>query len=653
MQFHLNGFRPGDPNSSQFHHSPAERARSPGRPTKVDVLIIGSGPSGLTLAAQLSQFPEIRTRIVEQKPGPLRVGQADGIACRTMEMFEAFGFCERVLREAYWVNETCFWRPDEKRPERIVRGRVIQDVEEGLSEFPHVILNQARVHDFYLELMHNAPAPLEPEYSTRLINLQIDSDLSKVPTAYPVTVTLERTDGLQPGTVDVVQARYVVGCDGARSAVRQLMGLSLEGDSASQAWGVMDVLAVTDFPDVRRKTAIHSAEEGSLLIIPREGGYLVRLYIELGKLGVDQRVSHLDITSDRLVDAARRILNPFTLEVREIAWWSVYEIGHRLCERFDDLQADGDDDAGCPRVFVAGDACHTHSPKAGQGMNVSMQDAFNLGWKLASVLQGRTAPQVLTTYNSERHAIAKELIDFDREFARMFSARPKTVIDADDAGVDPQQFQAYFVRAGRFTAGTATRYRPSVLTGGAAHQERAKGFIVGTRFHSAPVIRMADSKPMHLGHTNGADGRWRIFAFADSRLPNDRSSPLWAFCEFVERSPDSPIRRYTPPNVDIDSVIELIAICQQTHSELSVDAMPPILLPRKGRFNLIDYEKIFCPDTKAENNIFGLRGIDRQRGALVIVRPDQYVGLVLPLEAHAELAAYFQRFMLDPPVPAR
>jgi phenol 2-monooxygenase len=647
MQFHLNGFRPGDPNSSEFLDSrEGRRTRRPRATTEVDVLIVGSGPTGLTLAAQLSQFPEIRTRIVEQRAGPLRVGQADGIACRTMEMFEAFGFCERVLREAYWVNETCFWRPDDANAERIVRGRVIQDVEDGLSEFPHVILNQARVHDFYLELMRNAPASLEPEYSTRVTGLRIDTHLSGDSMAYPVTATLERTDGSQPGTVDLVRARYVVGCDGAHSAVRQFMGLSLKGDSASQGWGVMDVLAITDFPDVRRKAAIHSAEEGSMLIIPREGGYLVRLYIELDKLAAGQRVSSLNITSERLVAAARRILNPFTLEVKEIAWWSVYEIGQRLCERFDDLQDDSNE-GGCPRVFVAGDACHTHSPKAGQGMNVSMQDAFNLGWKLASVIQGRAAARILSTYSMERHAIAKELIEFDRKFAGMFSARPKTAFDTDDAGIDPEEFQAYFIRAGRFTAGTATRYQPSWLTGGSAHQDRAQGFVIGMRFHSAPVTRLADAKPMNLGHTFQADGRWRLFAFADTHLPSDRSSPLWAFCEYVERSPESPIRRYTPPEDDVDSVIEVIAICQQAHRELSVDGMPAILLPRKGQFNLIDYEKIFCPDTKPENDIFDLRGIDRQRGALVVVRPDQHVGQVLPLEAHAELAAYFRSFMLE------
>jgi phenol 2-monooxygenase len=140
----------------------------------------------------------------------------------------------------------------------------------------------------------------------------------------------------------------------------------------------MDVLAVTDFPDFRIKSAVQSAKEGNLLIIPREGGYLVRLYIELEKLSENERASNLNVTPDRLVAAAQRILHPYTLEVKEIAWWSVYEIGQRLCDKYDDL-LDQPAQHGFPRVFIAGDACHTHSPKAGQGMNVSMQDAFNLG----------------------------------------------------------------------------------------------------------------------------------------------------------------------------------------------------------------------------------------------------------------------------------
>ena len=174
MQFHLNGFRPGNPEIAE----PAETRRRLNLrrlPDEVDVLIVGCGPAGLTLAAQLAAFPDIKTRIVEQKPGPLLLGQADGIACRTMEMFEAFGFSERVLKEAYWVNETTFWKPDDTAKDKIVRNGRIQDVEDGLSEFPHVILNQARVHDFYLDVMRNSPSRLEPHYSRRLIDLQIDS----------------------------------------------------------------------------------------------------------------------------------------------------------------------------------------------------------------------------------------------------------------------------------------------------------------------------------------------------------------------------------------------------------------------------------------------------------------------------------------------
>jgi phenol 2-monooxygenase (NADPH) len=168
-----------------------------------------------------------------------------------MEMFQAFGFAEKVAKEAYWVNETCFWTPDPADPVTIARSGRIQNVEDGLSEFPHVILNQARVHDFYLETMRNAPARLEPDYQRRLIDLRIERGET-----HPVTVRLERLD---TGEVETVRARYVVGCDGARSQVRSAIGRRLVGDAANQVWGVMDILAVTDFPDIRLKTAIHSA----------------------------------------------------------------------------------------------------------------------------------------------------------------------------------------------------------------------------------------------------------------------------------------------------------------------------------------------------------------------------------------------------------
>ena len=410
MQFHLNGFRAGDPAVTQAAEAVASPSPRRALPPEVDVLIIGSGPTGLTLAAQLAVFPDISVCIVEHKDGPLELGQADGIACRTMEMFHAFGFVEKVLKESYWVNETVFWKPVLEDPRQIGRSGRIQDVEDGLSEFPHVILNQARVHDFFLERMRHSPGALVPDYARRLVDLEIP-----VQPDAPVTARIERTDAGHEGEIETVRARYVVGCDGARSTVRRSIGRELHGDAANQAWGVMDVLAVTDFPDIRFKAVVHSNNGGNLLVIPREGGYLVRLYIELDKLDENERAANRNITIEQLIAAAQRILSPYTLDVQEVAWWSIYEIGQRLTEKFDDVPHD-QVDTRLPRVFIAGDACHTHSPKAGQGMNVSMGDTFNLGWKLAAVLRGKAAAHLLHTYSQERQAVAKTLIDFDREW---------------------------------------------------------------------------------------------------------------------------------------------------------------------------------------------------------------------------------------------
>jgi 2-polyprenyl-6-methoxyphenol hydroxylase-like FAD-dependent oxidoreductase len=480
--------------------------------------------------------------------------------------------------------------------------------------------------------MRKSPSRLEPYYARRLLDLQIDTSGDN---AHPVTARFERVDPAHEGQIETINARYVVGCDGARSTVRRSIGRTLHGDSANHVWGVMDVLAVTDFPDVRFKSLIQSANDGSIIIIPREGGYLFRLYVELDKLDAGERVSDRNITADHLIAAAQRIFKPYSLDVKEVPWWSVYEIGQRLCDKFDDVP-EQDVAKRLPRVFIAGDACHTHSPKAGQGMNVSMQDGFNLGWKLASVLRKRSPPSLLHSYSAERRAIAKELIDFDREWATLL---------ASSKGFDPAETQRYFVRHGRYTAGTAAHYTPSILTGEATHQHLAEGLKIGMRFHSAPVIRLADAKPVHLGHTVRADGRWRIFAFAgieDSAMLN---SGIRALCDFLAEAEDSPVRKYTPQAEDIDAVIDVRAIFQQDHHALAIEAMPSLLLPRKGRYGLRDYEKIFCADLKSGNDIFTMRGIDRERGCMVIVRPDQYVAHVLPLDGHGALAAFFDGFM--------
>jgi phenol 2-monooxygenase len=236
--------------------------------------------------------------------------------------------------------------------------------------------------------------------------------------------------------------------------------------------------------------------------------------------------------------------------------------------------------------------------------------------------------------------VAQELIDFDREFARMFSAPPKESAAADGEGVDPEEFQRYFVQQGRFTAGVATRYEASLITGEATSQHLAEGFPVGMRFHSAPVVRLADARPVQLGHVARADGAWRLYLFADRAGSRARD-----LCEFLA-SEKSPITRFTPADAEPDAVIDLRAVFQQGHRDLPVESMPPVLRPRKGRFALIDQEKVFCPDPTADD-VFDLRGIDRDAGCLVVVRPDQFVAHVLPLDAHDELSDFLGRSLRE------
>jgi len=632
MQYHLNGFRPGDPDVFAPDAAPWRDPKSTGLPAKVDVLIAGCGPAGLCLAAQLAKFPQIQTMIVEPKAGPMEKGQADGINVRSMEMFQAFGFADKVKREAIWINETTFWTPDPANPGAIQRVGRVQDVEDGLSEMPHVLLNQARVHDMFLDIMRNAPSRLEPDYHHKVADLTVSTDPGE---SHPVTVTLDRTGPGQAGQTDTVRARYVVGCDGARSAVRRAIGGTLHGDAAHQAWGVMDILAVTDFPDIRMKCIIRSSA-GNILVLPREGGYLLRLYVELDKLNPAERVADRGLGVVDIIAQAKRVFAPYSMDVKDVVWWSIYEIGHRLTDRFDDVPP-GANPAQTPRVFTAGDACHTHSPKAGQGMNVSMGDTFNLGWKLISVLTGRSDPSLLQSYSFERRAAAQGLVDYDHAWSRIVSAR-----DTEDSANAMPAFQRQFIDGGQFTAGLTIDYAPSDLIADKTHQSLARGFEIGKRFHSAPVVRLADAKPMHLGHSLEAGITWQIYAFA-----GQDENGLDSLCNALRDDPASPLTRVRRPGDEVDTLISLKAIYPCGFRQKSIADVHPLLRPSKGRFGLSDTENVFCADLKTGQDIFELRGIDRTQGCMVVVRPDQHVAHVLPLTAVQELGAFFARIFVS------
>ena len=622
MQFHHHGYVSGDPRVQPAAGVGLDRPDD--LPDHVDVLIVGTGPAGMIAAAQLSQFPNIITRIVERRPGRLAIGQADGIQARSVETFQAFGFAEQIVTEAYRITEMAFWKPDPDDPSRIVRTARAEDDATGISEFPHLIVNQARVLDHFAEVMANSPTRMRPDFGLEFRSLEVDQDAD-----YPVTVTLAHTSGDDVGDTRQVRAKYVVGADGARSAVRDAIGCTPKGDKAFHAWGVMDALAVTDFPDIRTKCAIQSGTGGSILLIPREGGYLFRMYVDLGEVPEDDNGKVRTTSIEQIIANANEILHPYTLDVRDVAWHSVYEVGHRVTDRFDDVTPE-DNGLRTPRVFITGDACHTHSAKAGQGMNVSMQDGFNIGWKLGHVLDGRSPESLLSTYSSERQVIAQNLIDFDKQWSHMMAKRPE---DFDS----PSELEDFYVKTAEFPAGFMTQYQPSMIVAASAHQLLAEGFPIGKRFKSAPVTRVADANPVHLGHHHRADGRWRIYAFAGPT--GGAGAPVldeWA--DWMANSPDSPVVAYTPKDVDVDAIFDVKVIYQQAHVDVDLATVPPRFLPRVGPLQLVDYEKVYAAQSGAD--IFEDRQIDR-RGAVVVVRPDQYVAHVLPLTATSELAEFF------------
>ena len=626
MQFHHQGYVSTDPRI--LPASSIGENWTDDLPDEMDVLIVGTGPTGMITAAQLAQYPDVHTRIIDRRPERLELGHADGVQARSMETFQAFGFANRLSEEGYHITEMSVWKPDPQNPQNIIRTARPEDDPRGISEFPHLTISQARILDFFAESMAHSPTRMAPNYGVEFLGLEVTGEGE-----YPVSIRVRHTAGEREGQERTIRAKYVLGADGARSNVRSAIGRKLEGKQANHAWGVMDVLARTDFPDIRLRSIIQSSSGGSILIIPREGGHLFRMYVDLGEVTAEQSREVRKTTLDEIIVKANNILHPYSVEVRHVVWNSVYEVGHRLTDKFDDVAVGVTGQT--PRVFIAGDACHTHSAKAAQGMNVSMADGFNLGWKLGHVLSGRSPESLLDTYSTERQVVAQNLINFDREWSTLMAKRPE---DFENSA----ELEDFAIRNAEFPAGFMTHYDPSMITAVPEHQDLATGFPIGKRFKSARVARVCDGNPLHLGHQATADGRWRIYVFAD-RPAAGQPSKLTDLSTWLAESPDSPILQYTPADADLDAVFDLNVVYQQPHTEFNITDAPDIFRPEVGPYKVLDNENVYS--VLAGEDIFDERQIDRN-GAIVVVRPDQYVSHVLPLDDTGGLAAFFAQNML-------
>ncbi|KAK7521413.1 FAD binding domain-containing protein [Phyllosticta citriasiana] len=617
-----------------------------------DVLIIGAGPAGLMTAAWMARSG-IKTRIVDKRGTKIFTGQADGLQCRSLEIFDSFGFADRAWKEANHMLEICMWNPGADGQIRR-SDRVCPDTPPSISRFTECVLQQGRIERFFLDHMKEH-SDIEVERGVLPMSLDVDEAQVEDEDAYPITVKLRHLtdeeampkqvkltsegvtngDGLyrsnlspddtddlirknreMGGTEEVLKAKYVVGCDGAHSWTRRQLGFEMQ---------VLDIIPITDFPDIRQRCIIHSADQGTLMVIPRERGLIV-------PDAASGRADRSKITPDIIFKAAQKILSPYQLRYNYCDWWTAYQIGQRVSPSFSLHN----------RIFLAGDAVHTHSPKAGQGMNVSMADGYNLGWKLA-----------LT-----RRAIANQLIAFDHQFSRLFTGRPARDI-ADKEGVSMADLRAAFDQNALFTSGLSVTYEPSALISiphdalpaaeappSTPHANHPPPKLIPPAPRSppghAPPHRHAHPQlqtlPLHLHAllpSAGPSPPFRILLFAGNMVAPAQSERVRAFCRALE---SGLLRTFTPPNIALNTStapLQVLTIHSAPREDVELLQHFPAILHPFDEQRGWDYERVWCDAPSYHegwDRAYEGLGIDGERGAVVVVRPDQVVAWVGDVE---------------------
>ena len=298
---------------------------------------------------------------IDAKPSTLKSGQADGVQPRTLEVFKTLGISNEIENEAYQMWQFAFWNPASDPSRVIERTAVVPEVIPAARFGYEATIHQGRIERIMeTDLLRYSGRGIVR--NTKLVDVRVDEDGDA---EFPVLVTMA-TDGVEK----VVRTKHLVGADGAHSVVRQCMGFKLEGESLDHIWGVVDMVAETNFPDIRRRCAIHSPVS-SVMIIPREriptGEYLTRLYVQIPEdaaPGSDQtpktednkpedaRQRRSKITLEGILQQAADAIKPYTLRPREgaVDWWAAYQIGQRVSPEF---TAKGS--KGIARVFITGD----------------------------------------------------------------------------------------------------------------------------------------------------------------------------------------------------------------------------------------------------------------------------------------------------------
>ncbi|KAI0773244.1 FAD binding domain-containing protein [Trametes elegans] len=593
-----------------------ERSPAPPAESEVDVLVIGAGPAGLMCATALVRAG-VRVRIVDKRAEHVLTGHADGIQARTLEILQSYGVLERYLSQAALIHRAAFYNPTPNGGiERTKRGPSY--TAPSARYCFSTALNQCDIENLFLDLMRSHNLDVERQTTPTSLELSEDearlSDINK----HPVKVVLEHMDRDHHSS-ETVHAKFVVGADGAHSWVRRRFGINMNGDSTDHIWGVVDMVPDTDFPDVRTLTFVQS-HHGSAIIVPRERD-MIRIYVALTDEDlVDPQTKRVDkdrSSPEKILAVAQKVLQPYRMEAAgDIDWWTVYVIGQRVAERC----------SVHDRVFIAGDACHTHSPKGGQGMNASMIDTHNLAWKLAYVIRGWADQALLKTYQEERLKYAEDLIAFDREWSGVFTKE-----DASE-----EEIHRTFRESDGFITGTGLQYAPSTIVED-AHQASAPNVLVGRHMPSHVFVRAADAVPVNIQDLLPADMRFKVLFFVGDIAENATAERVRDLATRLA-VPESFLQRYGRD----DKAFDRVCISASNKDAVEHNDFPQVLRSHWSKILLDDVDV----QGKSGGGGFAAYGIDPQAGAIVVVRPDGHIGLVAPGDRPDVADSYFSSFMI-------
>ncbi|THC98550.1 hypothetical protein EYZ11_001980 [Aspergillus tanneri] len=392
------------------------------------------------------------------------------------------------------------------------------------------------------------------------------------------------------------------------------------------------------------------------MVIPREDN-MVRLYVQIASSTDPDFSPRKTATVEEVQATAKKILQPYSLEWERVEWYSFYPIGQGISEKYTLDE----------RVFMGGDACHTHSPKAGQGMNTAFHDALNLAWKLHVVESGFADRSILSTYESERKDIAETLLNFDAKYAALFSKRRPSACEVGSAnhtaaavGEEEDEFVKTFKSSCEFTSGYGVAYKPNVFNWDKTHPAQSPLFNIpgvkltpGRAFTPSTVTRLADANSVHLEQEVPANGAFRIFIFAGKQAKTRKAIADLAANLEKERSFLSAYRRSDIADVSFferhqphSKLFTLCLVYAASKNEVDLEAVPKIL---RDYHHHIYADNI--PDLRVPNAKFAAHeklGFDPEKGGVVVTRPDSHVACLVQLTEGSgtvgALNAYFNAF---------